>query len=351
VVVDEKTRLGDRIAQRVRRHFLWALLACYALAALWPALGIALRRWEWTASQIGGVPLSVPLILLSVMLFSAALLTDVSQLRLVSRHPIVLLVALALVWVGPVLLVLAAGWLVPWAVDGRATAGLLVGLALVATMPVANSSVGWTQNAGGNLGLNLALVVVSILLSPWVAPTLLSLLGMSLSDEERAYCEALVSQFSGAFFIIWVILPTAAGLVGRYLLTPPRVAAMGGWFVLASAAALVLLNYINAALALPKIHESPTPLVAATALLAVALSMVGLVFAWLLTWLLRLKPPTRSALMFGLSMKHTGLALILAGAVLADQPLAILMILLATIVQHLAAGVVQWGVARDRLNG
>jgi BASS family bile acid:Na+ symporter len=285
------------------------------------------------------------------MLFSAALLTDVSQLRLVSRHPIVLLVALALVWVGPVLLVLAAGWLVPWAVDGRATAGLLVGLALVATMPVANSSVGWTQNAGGNPGLNLALVVVSILLSPWVAPTLLSLLGMSLSDEERAYCEALVSQFSGAFFIIWVILPTAAGLVGRYLLTPPRVAAMGGWFVLASAAALVLLNYINAALALPKIHESPTPLVAATALLAVALSMVGLVFAWLLTWLLRLKPPTRSALMFGLSMKHTGLALILAGAVLADQPLAILMILLATIVQHLAAGVVQWGVARDRLNG
>ena len=46
--------------------------------------------------------------------------------------------------------------------------------------------------------------------------------------------------------------------------------------------------------------------------------------------------------MFGLSMKHTGLALILAGAVLADQPLAILMIVLATLVQHLLAGVVQW---------
>ena len=52
--------------------------------------------------------------------------------------------------------------------------------------------------------------------------------------------------------------------------------------------------------------------------------------------------------MFGLSMKHTGLALILAGAVLADQPLAILMIVLATLMQHLLAGLVQWWSAMDR---
>ena len=276
------------------------------------------------------------------MLFSAALLTDVSQIRLVSRHPIALFVALVMVWAGPALLVLIAGWLVPWAVDGQATAGLLVGLALVATMPVANSSVGWTQNASGNLGLSLALVVLSITLCPWVTPNLLSLLGMSLSDQEQAYCEALVAQFSGNFFIIWVILPTAAGLVGGYLLTPRRVAAVGSWFVLASAAALLMLNYINSALALPRIHESPTALLAATAVLAIALSVVGLVLGWALAWLLRLEQQTRSALMFGLSMKHTGLALILAGAVLANQPLAILMIVLATLVQHVLAGIVQW---------
>ena len=52
-------------------------------------------------------------------------------------------------------------------------------------MPVANSSVGWTQNADGNLALSLALVVLSISLSPVVAPTLLSVLGMSLSPEEQ----------------------------------------------------------------------------------------------------------------------------------------------------------------------
>jgi predicted Na+-dependent transporter len=168
---------------------------------------------------------------------------------------------------------------------------------------------------------------------------------MSLSDQEQAYCEALVAQFSGVFFIIWVILPTAAGLACRYLLTPRRVEFVGSWFVLTSAAALLMLNYINSALALPKIHESPISLLVATTLLAIALSLVGLVLGWALAWLLRVKPQTRSALMFGLSMKHTGLALILAGAVLANQPLAILMIVLATLVQHILAGIVQWAQA------
>ena len=69
-----------------------------------------------------------------------------------------------------------------------------------------------------------------------------------------------MNKFSGVFFIIWVILPTAAGLACRYLLTPPRVATAASWFTLASAAALLLLNYINSALALAEMRD-----VAATA--------------------------------------------------------------------------------------
>jgi BASS family bile acid:Na+ symporter len=341
---DQTTRVCDRFAVALRRHFLWLLLACYALAACWPQPGLAMRHWEWAG--FANVPLSLPLLLLAVMLFSAALLTDVSQIRLVSHHPVVLGIALVIVWMGPALLVLAAGWLVPSMMDGQSTSGLLVGLALVATMPVANSSVGWIQSAGGNLGLGLSLVVLSILLCPWVTPNLLSLLGMSLSASEQADCQALVSRFSGLFFIIWVILPTAGGLICRYLIGPIRVASATSWFTLASAAALLLLNYINSALALPKIRESSASLLLATAALATALSAVGLTLGWALAWLVRVRPTTRAALMFGLSMKHTGLALILAGAVLADQPVAIFIIVLATIVQHLMAGLVQWWIGR-----
>lgn len=302
-----------------------------------------MRHWEWSPRIVGQVPLSLPLVLLALLLFCAALGTDVAQMRTVVNRPGVLVVGLLAVWAGPMLLVAVAGALVPWAVDGQATFGLLVGLALVATMPVANSSVGWTQCAGGNLALSLGLVLLSISICPWATPNLLGLLGLSLSPNERALCEALVNQFSGAFFIVWVILPTAAGLAIRLLAGDDRLARVSGWISLTSAASLLLLNYVNAALALPKIWEQSNFVVLlTTCLLAIAMSAVGLAAGWGLARLMGLPAEARSALLFGLSMKHTGLALLLAGAVLAEQPLAILIIVLATLAQHMSAGIVQW---------
>jgi BASS family bile acid:Na+ symporter len=332
---------GAQPARFVQRHFLWLLLGCYALAAVWPSPGLQLRNWSWPLGINDG-RVTVPLALLALMLFCAAVMTDLSQIRTVLRHPLLLAVSLAAVWAGPAMLVLAAGEIVPWLVDGDATAGLLVGLALIAAMPVANSSVGWTQNSQGNLALSLALVVLSISASPWATPQLLEWLGRSLSEAEQRSCDELLTQFSGWFFVVWVILPTALGFACRLCLTPARVKSHGGRIILASAIALLLLNYINSALALPKAAQSSVAVLVVTAALAVALSLVGLALAWLISRLLRLSHAATSALLFGLSMKHTGLALILAGAVLSDKPLAILLIVLATLAQHLSAAVVQW---------
>jgi predicted Na+-dependent transporter len=113
----------------------------------------------------------------------------------------------------------------------------------------------------------------------------------------------------------------------------------------------LLLNYINSAVALPHVLESPTSLLVATAILATALSAVGLVCGWAIARLLRLTDESRAALMFGLSMKHTGLALILAGVVLREQPLAILIIVLATLMQHLLAGLAQLWLRREWSSG
>jgi bile acid:Na+ symporter, BASS family len=341
----ETTRSGDRIVAAVNRHFLWMLAACYVLAALGPAPGLAIRNWQTVSTFAGEAPL-VPLLLLTWLLFSAALVSQGPQIRKGLRQPVVILAALAAVWLGPALLVAAAGTLIPWAVDGRATAGLLVGLALVAAMPVANSSVGWAQHAGGNLAIALALVVLSISLCPWLTPAMLNLLSSSLSPQEQAYCQALVEQFSGWFFIVWVVLPTIAGFACRWVVSPRRIASATSWISLASAAALLSLNYINSALALPRVYEAPTRLLVVTAILAVCLSAVGLAIGWGLARVMRLPNETRTALLFSLSMKHTGLALILAGAVLVDQPLAILIIVLATLAQHLLAGIVQWWLLR-----
>lgn len=342
MIAEDTKRRGDRLADLSRRYFLWLLLGTYAIAFLWASPGQAMRDWEWLPTGSATVPVSFPLVLLAIMLFAGAALTEVSQIRIVSHHPVVLAIALVAVWLGPSLLVVGAGWLVPASINSQPTAGILVGLALVAAMPVANSSVGWTQSAEGNLGLSLALVVLSIVLCPWVTPNLLNLLGMSLSASERAYLEALVGRFSGWFFIVWVILPTAGGFACRFLFTPKRIQRAGSWLLISSCVALLLLNYINSALAAPKIREASAAILLATALLAAALSSVGLLAGWALAWIIHVKPGTRTALMFGLSMKHTGLALTLAGTVLADQPLAILIIVLATLTQHVLAGVVQW---------
>jgi predicted Na+-dependent transporter len=112
--------------------------------------------------------------------------------------------------------------------------------------------------------------------------------------------------------------------------------------MLTSAAALLVLNYINSALVFPEVFDSPASLLVIAIILAAALSIVGLVLAWAIGKCLGSSVPTQAALLFGLSMKHTGLALILAGAVLANQPLAILIVVLATFLQHLLAGVVHW---------
>jgi BASS family bile acid:Na+ symporter len=341
VATEYKQRARDRYAYLAKRHFLWMLLGCYALALIWPGPGASLRQWTWSPGGLADLRLTVPLLLLATMLFSAALLTELQQVRSVLGNPLLLCVATAAVWLGPSLLVILSGYLVPLVVNGQDATGMLVGLALVATMPVANSSTGWTQNTAGNLALGLALVVLSIALCPFVTPGLLNMLGLTLSASERAYCDALIARFSGVFFLLWVIVPTVAGFACRRVLTPRRVALLAPWFILASAGALLLLNYINAAIALPKVHDASGAVLAFVAALAMALSVVGLMSGWLIARLQRLPSDTRTALLFSLSMKHTGLALAVAATVLANQPIAILMIVLAALSQHLCAAMVQ----------
>src|SRR5690606_8464454 len=159
----------------------------------------------------GDIWISAPLVLLALLLFSAAICTRFESVLMVLRQPALILLGLLGVWLGPMLLVLAIGLVFREFV----ASGVMVGLVLVAAMPVANSSVGWAHNSRGNLALALALVVFSIILSPLVTPYVLQLLGFSLSPAEQVYCDLLVRKFSGKFFIVWVILPTMLGFVCR----------------------------------------------------------------------------------------------------------------------------------------
>lgn len=329
----------------LHRYFLVVLLGVYALSAVAPGPGTVIR--EFSVALPGGGKERVSMLLLAVLLFCAAAVIRWSQLRDLAAHPSVLAGGLLSAWFGPAALVVVAGQVLPWIAGPEVTAGVLVGLALVAAMPVANSSAGWTQNADGNVALSLGLIVMSILLSPLATPYLLKFMGFVLSGDDTARIDKIVTQFSGSRFILWVILPSLAGAAAASLVGPQLIERAKPWFRLVTMVAILILNYANASLAVDKIWEQHEwAVIAIAALLAAAVSIVGIALAHVQTRVWRLPTETHTALVFGLSMKHTGLALVLAGEILHDQPRVILVVLLTTLAQHVAAATVDWRIAR-----
>lgn len=329
------TRFGGWL----HRYFLPILLAVYALAGLFPAPGAAIR--EFAVAMPSGGEERASMLLLAVLLFCAVAVIQWSQVRDLLERPSVLLGGLIAAWFGPTLLVALFGRLAPWLVDNDSASGMLVGLALVAAMPVANSSAGWTQNAGGNVALSLGLIVLSIMLSPLVTPNLLKLMGWALSAEDTHRIERVVTQFSGWRFILWVILPSLAGAAAAWLAGHERIVRAKPWFRMTTLLTILVLNYANASLAVEQVwsNESWTVIIAAIAM-AAAISIVGILSAMLQTRLARLPRAASTALVFSLSMKHTGLALVLAGEFLHDQPRVILVVLMTTLAQHVAAAAI-----------
>jgi len=330
------------------RHFLWLLVATYLLAALWPEPGLAMRGFAFR--QSGTEEVTVPLLLLALLLFCAASVVQWSQVLNLLQHPGILLLGLGAVWVIPSLFVSFLGRLLPLLLGGEATGGILVGLALVAAMPVANSSVAWTQNARGNVALGLGLIVFSIILSPVATPQMLNLMGLALSEQETAQCEQLVTRFSGAFFIVWVILPSLAGVALNRLVGATRIERARGTIRMISAIALLVLNYTNASLALPQVFTQDfSQVILLSALLAISLQLLGATTAWVMSHSLGLTRESLVSLVFAFSMKHTGLALVLAGEVMQEHPRVILLIVLATLLQHIVAGSADWYLERTRI--
>lgn len=329
-------------------HFLWLLVGSYLLAALLPGPGLWLRSFSWGNPYAGVI--TAPMLLLALLLFCAASVVEWEQVWHLGQRPGVLVVGLLATWLVPALFVIVLGGTLNGLLGVEATSGLVVGLALVAAMPVANSSVAWTQNSRGNVALGLGLIVLTIVLSPVATPQMLNLMGFALSAEATAQTEQLVTRFSGTFFIVWVILPSLLGMAVNRAAGKQRIASYRGTIRLVSAFALLALNYTNASLAMPQVFERAAPkMILLASLLAISLQLLGVASAWLMSRLMALDRPSAIALVFAYSMKHTGLALVLAGEVLESEPRVILLIVLATLLQHILAGIVDWSMERMRV--
>jgi BASS family bile acid:Na+ symporter len=333
----------ERLAHLAHDHLLWWLLASYALAALLPGAGLWLRGVTLAEAHLAGetAAVTLPMALLALLLFNAGIGVQASQLRKLAAAPGILAAGLLANLFVPILYILGVSWGLRGWQDASGLQTLLLGLTLVASMPVAGSSAAWAQNANGNLALSLGLVLGSTLLSPLTTPAVLFLVGTLAPGAGSGALDGLTGSGTGLFLALFVLLPSLGGIAARRALGEEAASACKPHLKVLNAAVLLVLNYANAAVSLPGVVAHPDWSFL-TLSLAVVLALCVLTFAsgWWLARLLGGDASQRTALMFGLGMNNNGTGLVLASVAFAHLPGVLLPLILYTLVQHVVAGVV-----------
>jgi bile acid:Na+ symporter, BASS family len=333
----------DRISHFVHARFLWLLLATYALAAAWPGPGLALRGVSVGRVSLMGeaMDLSMPSMMLGFLLLNAGLGVRASELRNLAKRPALLGLGLAANLAIPIAFVFAVSQAMKGWHNADEVQAILVGLALVASMPIAGSSTAWSQNADGDLALSLGLVVGSTLLSPFATPMALHAVGFMAEGGYAEDLHELAAHGSGVFLAACVVVPSILGIATRLLLGEARLAVVRPYLKLANSANLLVLSYSNAAAALPQAIADPdwdflgAILTITSGLCVLAFGAGRAIAAWM-----GAGPSSRASLMYGLGMNNNGTGLVLASMALADHPRVMLPIIFYNLVQQVVAGVV-----------
>lgn len=327
----------------VHRHLLWLLVGSYSVAALWPGPGLRLRDASLGTATLAGesIRLSPVAILLAFLLFNGGLGIRLDQAKEVLRRPVLLGIGLVANIALPVAVTAALALGLAWWPDTEEYRDLIVGLAVIAAMPIAGSSVAWSQQTDGDLVLSLGLILGSTLLSPLTSPAVLRAVGTIASGDQAQHLRELADGGAVVFLVLCVALPSLLGILLRGLVGGSRVDSARQPLALAGSAALLLLCYANAAVSLPQAVAYPDLDYLALILVATSgLCVVGFIAGWWMARRLRADRPQQTALMFGLGMSNNGSGLVLAATALSDHPRVMLPILFYNLIQHLTAGAV-----------
>ena len=347
--MDARSSPIEQVSRVIHDRFIWLLIGSYAVAGVLPGLGLAIRDVSLGEVVVAGetTRMSLPMLMLAFLLFNAGLGVQTAQLRHLMRAPLVLIGGLVANLLIPIGFILGVSLTMRLWHNPDEVQNILVGLALVALMPIAGSSTAWSQNANGDLALSLGLVLASTFLSPWTTPLALHSVGLMTSGDYSSDLHELAASGAGGFLAVCVILPSVLGIASRAVLGETRVAAIKPRLKLINSVILLLLNYSNASLSLPQAIAYPDWDFMAV-VLTITLGLCGLAFAsgWAIARLSNVEDSQRTSLMFGLGMNNNGTGLVLASMMLADHPRVMLPIIFYNLVQHLIAGLVDHAMCR-----
>ena len=212
-MIDRKFTL-PAVSQFVHHHLLWFLISAYAIAAVYPTVGLWIRSLSFGDISLfqEKTHISLLMIMLASLMFNAGLGLKTSHLKAVMHKKRVLIAGLVANLAIPMAYIFGVTLVMRLWYEPEEAQHILVGLALVAAMPIAGGSTAWAQNSNGNLALSLGLVLFSTILSPIVTPVAFQVFGEMATEEYEIVLQGLATYGSGTFLGLWVVLPSLLGL-------------------------------------------------------------------------------------------------------------------------------------------
>jgi BASS family bile acid:Na+ symporter len=328
----------------IHKHFLMILIGAYALSAILPRFGLTLREIQFgnvTWPNGSQTNLSLALLMLSFLLFNAGVAIKVEELVALRRRPAAPIAGFAANALAPIALIVSLLGVMQLWHSSEELQNLLVGLALIVSMPIAGSSTAWAQNANGNISLSLGLVFLSTLLSPITVPIVLHLFSYLTINDYSEDLQQLASQGISGFLMLTIVLPSLAGIVVHFVCGEGKIRPLRVALKLANYIILLLLNYSNASTALPQAFGNPDVdylvfIGGTTFILCVAAYGTG----WLLSRWLKVNKSDEASLIFGLGMHNTGTGLVLATTELSAHSPVLLPLIFYTLMQQVIAAVI-----------
>lgn len=335
----------------VHKYFLPSLISSYVFAALQPQVGLSLRQitlGSVSLPGLGQINYSVPLLMLSFLLFNAGVGIKAKELIGIIHRPLILIVGfLANIFV-PILLVFSLRILLGCWPDSEELHSLLAGLALIIAMPIAGSSTAWSQNANGNLSLSLGLVLLSTFLSPLTTPLVLHFFGSITMGDYAEDLHELAGHGTDAFLLTTVVLPAIGGIVTRYVLGEQRIDRLKHYLKFSNFMVLLLLNYSNASTSLPQAFRNHDyDYLALILVLTGTVCIVAFSSGWLVSLIFKADKSDKAALMFSLGMNNNGTGLVLAAGALSDHAAVTLPIIFYTLIQQVVAAFIDWRIFKS----
>lgn len=280
-----------RLADTLTRHVALVIIAFSAIALAAPA------TFAWATSYTS--------LFLGIIMFGMGLTIDAKDFRVVFTRPKE--VAIGAVVQFSAMPLLAALLIALFGLEGD----LAIGVVLVACCPGGTASNVITYIAKGDVALSVAMTIVSTLLAPIVTPTLVYLLaGAWVEVSFASMCLQAVQV---------VLVPVLAGIA---------VGAFGGKRVERASALLPVVSVLAIAVIVAGIMAANAGKLAQSGLLVLCVvalhNAFGMMAGWLAGRVFKLDYAKTTAVAIEIGLQNSGLAVTLAAASFAANPLATL---------------------------